>query len=331
MPDLVVGGTEIAPGQIVDVDLAVARLPTRTRLTLPVRVVHGRRPGPRLWLSAAVHGDELNGIEIVRRVLERLHPRTLNGAVLAAPIVNLHGFLHQTRDLPDGRDLNRSFPGSARGSLAARLAHLFMEEVVSKCSHGIDLHTGSGQRTNLPQVRADLGDPQTRGAAEAFGAPLLLHARLRDGSLREAATVRGVRTLLFEGGEAQRFDEDAIAVGVRGVRRVMGFLGMAEPPKGHATPSLVADRSTWVRAPGSGMVRVLVRAGALVGKGDRLGVIANAFGESVATLKAPVDGMVIGVRLNPVVYQGDAVVHIAHQPRPVRVTSVARRASSPRR
>jgi len=309
--DLVVGGVSIPPGSAVDVELDVARLPTRTRLTLPVRVIRGRREGPVLWISAAIHGDELNGIEIVNEVLQKLSPAKLRGSVIAVPIVNLNGFLTQTRNLPDGRDLNRSFPGSQRGSLASRLANLFMREVVSRCTHGIDFHTATNHRTNLPQIRANLDDAETRACAAAFAAPVTLHAALRDGSLREAASRKGVRVLLFEGGEAQRFDLDVVAAGVRGARRVLAHLGMTDPRKGKVPTGLVSRESRWVRAPRSGLLRSSVKVGEHVQKGQRLGTIANAFGEDSAVVRAPAAGLVIGGTLNPVVHQGDALVHLA--------------------
>src|SRR5690606_22188097 len=195
---------------------------------LPVHVLHGREEGPTVWMNAAIHGDELVGVEVIRRVLATLDPRTIRGTVLAVPIVNVLGAMTADRYLPDRRDLNRSFPGSPRGSLAARIAHLMMTEVVAKCEVGIDLHTGSDRRTNLPQVRADLDDPRTRELAEAFGAPVMLHAEVRDGPLREAAGQVGATVLLYGGREAWRVGEGAIAAGVEGVRRVLARLGLVD-------------------------------------------------------------------------------------------------------
>ncbi|PZV08662.1 MAG: deacylase, partial [Leptolyngbya sp.] len=220
------GGETIPRGKRVRLDLPVARLTTGTMMSLPVTVISGKKPGPRLWLSAAIHGDELNGVDIIRRVAKALKPHRLNGTVIAVPVVNIFGLLEQSRYLPDRRDLNRSFPGSARGSMAGRLAHLFMTEVVSQCTHGIDLHTAAIHRINLPQVRADLQDPATYAFAQAFGAPVIIHASHRDGSLRQAAARRKIPTLLYEAGEALRFDAQAIQTGVDGIYRVMAYLGM---------------------------------------------------------------------------------------------------------
>jgi uncharacterized protein len=188
---------------------------------MPVVVINGKHPGPTVWLSGAIHGDELNGVEVVRRVLPRIDQRTLRGAIIAVPVVNVFGFVEQSRYLPDGRDLNRSFPGSARGSMASQLAALFMKEVVMQCELGIDLHTAAAHRTNIPQVRANLDDAETLALAKAFGAPFIIDARLRDGSVRSAATKRGIKVLLYEAGQIHRFDEEAVEAGVDGVLRVL--------------------------------------------------------------------------------------------------------------
>ncbi|MCB9881030.1 MAG: succinylglutamate desuccinylase/aspartoacylase family protein [Planctomycetes bacterium] len=309
-----IGNTEVAPGSIVDIELEMARLPTRGPMTLPVRVFRGRIEGPKIWLSAAIHGDELSGIEIIRRALEGIDVHSLRGTVIAVPIVNVHGFLNRTRALPDGRDLNRSFPGSRRGSLTARLAWLFMSEIASKCDYGLDFHTATSDRINLPQVRADLSDPQTRDLAEAFGAPVTIDARTRDGSLREVATKRGARVLLFEGGEAQRFDEASIAAGVDGVHRVLEYLGMHGHHRrkaGRIRMRYIATGSSWVRAPRSGLFRSAVHNGERVSVGDELGVIANAFGDDAILVRSKLAGVIVSMALNPVVHQGDALVHVA--------------------
>ena len=293
-----VGGVVVPPGSLRRLEIPVARLATQTLLSLPVTVVHGTRPGPRLWLSAAVHGDEVNGVEIIRRVLDKLDASTLRGTVVAVPIVNVFGFINQSRYLPDRRDLNRSFPGSAKGSLASRLAYLFMAEIVGQCTHGIDLHTASDHRTNLPHIRGDLADPETRRIAEAFAPPLIMHSRVRDGSLREAASRLGIPVLLFEGGEADRFNEDALKMRRRG--------------KARRAPRTYESRSSyWVRARRSGLVRLQVKLGDKVAAKQRIGATADPFGESSFAVHAPRAGIVVGVTLNPLVSQGDALVHVA--------------------
>lgn len=307
-----VAGVEVRPGQKKQFEVPVARLPTGHEVSLPVAVVHGKKPGPRIWLSAAIHGDEINGVEIIRRVLKELRAAKLAGVVIAVPIVNAFGFIIQSRYLPDRRDLNRSFPGSPRGSLAARIAHLFMREVVAQCDYGLDLHSGSNRRTNLPQVRGDLEDPEARRIALAFGAPAVLHARLRDGSLREAAKRRGVHVLVYEGGETMRFTPDAIETGVRGVLSVLGELGMwGVPPERPSSPPFEARRARWVRAGRGGIFRLETGLGQLVEKGQRVGVITDAFGRHGLRVRAPFDGMVIGHTTSPLVHRGDAMINIA--------------------
>jgi predicted deacylase len=295
------------------VEVPVARLPTATRLSLPIMVLNGQRPGPRLWLSAVVHGDELNGLEIIRRVLEVLRPRRLAGTLLAVPVVNVFGMVTETRYLPDRRDLNRSFPGSARGSLAAQLANLFMTNVVAACDLGIDLHTGSEHRFNLPQIRGDLEDPTTLRLAQAFGAPVSVHSPQRDGSLREACRRRGIPVVVYEGGEVDRFNETAISAGVDGVLRVLADLEMrtGDPPPPAASTTVVRH-TRWVRARRTGILRSPVRAGQRVAKGDVLGIIADVVGDSRATMKAPFGAVVIGHTQHPLVNRGDALWHLAN-------------------
>jgi uncharacterized protein len=311
---LVLAGTEVAPGQRTTVRVHVARRYTQADVAVPVEVVRGRRDGPRLFVSAAVHGDEISGTEIIRRLLRMPVLRRIRGTLLAVPIVNVFGFVAHSRTLPDRRDLNRSFPGSPGGSLAARLAHLFMTEVVANASHGIDLHTGTMHRSNLPQIRASLDDPETERLARAFGAPVILDASLRDGSLRQAVRERGLPILLYEGGEALRFDELAIRAGVRGVLSVMRALGML--PEGRdgqrrAIEPFVARGSSWVRSPQGGILRTSVRLGARVGEGGSLGAVWDPLGTESAEVRAPFDGVVIGKTELPLVNEGDAVFHVA--------------------
>jgi predicted deacylase len=306
-----IGDAWVPPGSVREVELLGARLPTGTPLSIPVRIVHGKKEGPVLWISACLHGDEISGLEVVRQVLQRVDPGRLRGTLLAVPIVNAYGFLQQSRYLPDGRDLNRSFPGSARGSLAARLAHLFVREIVDRSTHGIDLHTGTRHRSNLAQVRADLDDPATRAFAEAFGAPVALHSRTRDGSLRESAARRGKPVLVFEGGEALRFDAEVIRIGTQGVLQAMDHLGMLQRKRRLQTTPLVARRSEWLRAPRSGILRLTTQIGAEVEPGQVLGEVSDPFGENAAALRAPTRGLVIGQALLPTVHQGDAILHVA--------------------
>jgi predicted deacylase len=307
-----IGELVIKAGHAASGELPISRLVTGTQISLPIRVLHGRRPGRTVWVNAAIHGDEIGGVEIIRRLTTGLDARTMSGTIITVPIVNVHGFLNGDRYLPDRRDLNRSFPGSPNGSVAARIAHLFMTEIVSRCDVGIDLHTGSDHRTNLPHVRADLEDPETRKLAEAFGPPLMLHARVRDGSLRAAATEQGATVLLYEGGEAWRYDEPALDVGVTGIRRVLTELDMIDPDDTGPRPVPMESRRTeWIRARRSGLVLLQTELGATVQRGELLGVIHDSVGKRLGKVTAPRNGVVISHIQHPLVNQGDALVHLA--------------------
>lgn len=309
-----IDNTSVQPGRRHQCELPISKLVTGTQVSLPVMVVHGSHDGPTVWLNAAIHGDEINGVEIIRRVLERLDAHRLHGTVLAVPIVNVHGFVSGDRYLPDRRDLNRSFPGSSRGSLASRIAHLLMTEVVARCSVGIDLHTGSGHRTNLPQIRADLDDPSTSRLAAVFGAPIMIHSASRDGSLRQAATDAGATVLLYEAGEAWRFDETAIAAGVDGIMRVLAELELVDPDGFDDTSiaeSAVSRSSSWVRARRSGIAQIDVMLGDRVDKGQTIGRLYDSFGNRLGRITAPIDGVVIGLSLDPLFNRGDAIAHVA--------------------
>ncbi|MDH5408231.1 MAG: succinylglutamate desuccinylase/aspartoacylase family protein [Gammaproteobacteria bacterium] len=310
---ITVNGTTVIAGQRETIDLPLGSLYTHAPLSMPVHVICGKRPGPRLFISAAIHGDELNGVEIIRRLIKDKVLKRLQGTLVAIPVVNVHGLLHQSRYLPDRRDLNRSFPGSDRGSLAARVANIFMQEIVSQCSHGIDIHTGAIHRSNLPQIRANLDDDETARLAHAFGVPVILNSNIRDGSLREASAELGLPMLLYEAGEALRFDEVAIRAGVRGIKNVMRELDMLPPSrrKRKETNPVVARSSSWVRASDSGVFRSIVELGKRVEKGRVLGVISDPFGETEFEIKAAFEGIIIGCNRLPLVNEGDALFHLA--------------------
>jgi predicted deacylase len=311
---LTINGITVKPGMRVSIDLPTGRLYTHTPLTVPVHVVSGKKAGPRLFISAAIHGDEINGVEIIRRFLKLPALKRLHGTIIAIPIVNVHGLINHSRYLPDRRDLNRSFPGSEKGSLAARLANTFMKEIVEKSTHGIDLHTGALHRDNLPQIRANLDDKETDRLARSFNAPVIISSNLRDGSLRESASEYGIPMLLYEAGEALRFNEISIRAGVKGIVNVMRELEMLPPSrstrKKHIEP-VVARSSYWVRAPDSGILRAMVPLGARVKKNTLLGVVADPFGETEANVRAQYGGIVIGRTNLPLVNEGDALYHIA--------------------
>lgn len=315
--ELVIGGVTIQPGSRHSIDLPVAQLHTHTPLTMPVQIVRGKRDGPVLFVSAAIHGDELNGVEIIRRLLQQKSLSRMNGTLIAIPIVNVYGVIHHSRYLPDRRDLNRSFPGSERGSLASRLANLFMSEIVANCTHGIDIHTGAVHRENLPQIRANMEHEETERLAHAFGVPVMLNSDLRDGSLRQAAADCGIPMLLYEAGQALRFDELSIRAGVKGVVRVMRELGMLVPGRSRRKTliePLVARSSHWVRAPGSGIFRAFTALGAKVRRGDVLGVVDSPYGDSEEEVVATYSGLVIGRTNLPLINEGDALFHVARFP-----------------
>jgi uncharacterized protein len=320
---LVIAGTAVAPGERKRIQIPVGRRVSGNEISLPVEVIRGSAPGPRLFVCAAIHGDEIAGVEIIRRVLAQRVLRRLRGALIAVPIVNLYGFVGLSRYLPDRRDLNRSFPGSPRGSLASRLAHLFVSEVVDHATHGIDIHTAAVHRSNLPQIRAFLADPETDRLARAFGVPVVLDSNLRDGSLRQAVLEREIPILLYEGGEALRFDEVAIQAGFRGVMRVMRALRMlpAAPSSRSGEKPFIAKSSQWVRAPGSGILRGRAKLGAAVAVGDRLGIVGDPLGAEEIPVLAERAGIVIGRSELPLVNEGDALFNVAVFDAPKRVES----------
>jgi len=311
---LQINGESIAPNSSVTLELKLPALYTRTPMTMPVKIRRGKRSGPCLFVCAAVHGDELNGIEIIRRLMKRRALSRIRGTLIAVPMVNVYGVIDRSRYLPDRRDLNRSFPGSVRGSLASRLADLFMTEIVAHCTHGIDLHTGALHRGNLPQLRGNLDDEETLRLARLFGVPVLINADLRDGSLREAAAARGIPMLLYEAGEALRFDELCIRAGVQGILNVMRGLGMLPPVRSrrrNIREPFVARSSTWVRAPASGIFLGTVMLGAYVKKDEILGTIAESAGDAQSEVRATRGGIVIGRSSLPMVLEGEALYHIA--------------------
>lgn len=309
---ITVGGVDIAPGTRVNVDLPIADLYTTTSLHMPLQVIHGRQAGPTAFISAAVHGDEINGVEIIRRLLGMKVLDRLHGTLLLVPVVNVHGFLDRSRYLPDRRDLNRSFPGSATGSIAARLAHIFTQEVVFRAEFGIDLHTGAIDRSNLPQIRVTRKDAEAERLAMAFGAPVIIGANERDGSLRSAASARGIPVLVYEAGEALRFDELSIKAGVRGILRVLRAQGMLpRRQEKTASGSVIASTTSWVRAPESGIITQRGALGRRVKKGESLAVVTDPLGTRATPVITPISGLIIGRSNLPLAHEGDALFHVA--------------------
>ncbi len=301
----------VAVGSSMVVNIPLPGLHSKTQVHMPVHVVHGRRAGPVLFISAAVHGDEINGVEVIRRVLSMAALKRLKGTLLAVPVVNVFGFDAHSRYLPDRRDLNRCFPGREGGTLASRLANTFMSEVVERADFGIDLHTAAIHRDNFPQIRADLKNDHLDVLSKAFAAPVLLHSAPPDGALRHAAAKADVPVMVYEAGEALRFDEVAIRVAVRGIINVMRQLGMlSSSRRAKLKPPALLRSSSWVRAPRSGILRAQSALGDMVAKGDVLGHISDPAGLNDVTIMAPVHGIVIGRTNIPLVYEGEALFHI---------------------
>ncbi len=312
-PAFELGGHSIAAGTRQTVDLPVSVLSNHIPVSLPVQVVHGKKDGPVMFVSAAIHGDEVLGVEVIRRVLKHPALRNLAGTLLAVPIVNAYGFINHSRYLPDRRDLNRSFPGSDQGSLASLLADIFMREVVQRCTVGIDLHTAALHRTNLPQIRISPGRAHLDELAQVFGPPVIMVSSLRDGSLRMTATDHDVDVLLFEGGEALRFDELAIRAAVFGTLRVMKHLGMlkAASIKPARIKPVHSHESAWLRAPKGGVLRAFRTSGDFVAEDEIIGIISDPFGEAETEIQARFGGVIIGRTNLPVVNRGDALFHVA--------------------
>ena len=308
---LIIANTEILKGTRVTINLELPKL-YNTPTNLPLRVIKGKKDGPIVFVSAAIHGDELNGIEIIRRLRKLNILNKLKGTLILVPIVNVYGIMNLSRYLPDRRDLNRSFPGSIKGSLASRVAKVFFDEIVSRCDLGIDLHTASIHKSNLPQVRTNIDNQYTFNLAKAFEAPVVLHSELRDGSLRSVAQDAGIPILLYEAGEALRFDEVSIRIGVKGIINVLREMNMLPHlvKKNVKTP-IITRNSTWIRSNESGMLRTIKALGDIVKKDEIIAFIDEPLGDDSFEIKALFDGVIIGKSEIPLVQEGDAIFHIA--------------------
>ncbi len=325
-----IGEQEFQRGERGVVDVAVGHMIDYQPVNMTVHVRRGRRPGPCLIVSAALHGDEINGVEIVRRVLRTALLNRLRGDLIAVPVVNVPAFLARSRYLPDRRDLNRLFPGSSAGSLGARLAYCFVNQVLVHCTHSIDIHTGALNRPNLPQVRYSAGDEESLAMAKAFHAPVVLESAIRDGSLRQTLFGEGKSSIVFEGGEAHRLDPASVRYGVRGVISVMRYLGMLPKEKSgdkggsgaeegsqllngprRRMKTLVSRFTFWTRAPRGGIFTPYVEIGKAVGPDTVLGIVADPFGRHETTVYAKEEGVIIARTFEATVDEGDALFHIA--------------------
>jgi len=309
---LQINGEKIKRGEDKHLYLRIARLPTYTNIDLPVRVIRAEQPGPVLLLTGGLHGDEINGIEIVRRMLAKklLTPQT--GTVVAIPLMNVYGFIQNVRGVPDGKDINRSFPGSKSGSLAKLVAYTIMNEIIPKIDYGIDFHTGGASRSNYPQIRCVLDIDKNMELARAFAPDIMLHSPLIDKSFRKAAHRKNKHILVFETGETLRFDESGIKKGIDGTLRLMKYLGMRDTAP-EAGETEIYTNSSWVRASFAGIFNPKIKLGETIKKRQVLGVITDPFGNEVFTIKSRYEGRVIGLNYCPVVHKGDAILHIATQ------------------
>ena len=308
----IINGQTIKPGTSAQFATQTAQLYCNSPVHMPVRIFHGKHTGPTLLVCAAIHGDELNGIEAIRRLTQELDATHLSGTIIAVPIVNQLGFIQRTRYLPDRRDLNRVFPGSETGSLASRIAMNFTDLILHHASHIIDLHTAAIHRTNLPQVRTDISNPENLAMAEAFGLPVVLNSEPIEGSLRHTASVQAKHAITLEAGEALRFNEEAITAAVTGIKNVMAHLGMVQQqPNPAAINPTIANSSLWIRAETDGMLTTQIALGDHVEKGQILGAINAPLTEGTTTVKSPINGIVIGQTTIPLVHQGEALFHVA--------------------
>lgn len=313
MPDIIeINGTKISRGEDKELDLRIARLPTYTNIDLPVRVIRAEKPGPVLLLTGGLHGDEINGIEIVRRLLANNHLQLQKGSVIAIPLMNVYGFIQNVRGVPDGKDINRSFPGSKTGSLAKLVAYTMMNEIIPKIDIGIDFHTGGSTRSNYPQVRCVLDIEKNLELAKAFAPPVILHSPLIDKSFRKAAYKKRKHILVYETGESMRFDQAGIQEGIDGTLRLMKHLGMiSDAPEPHQPE--IYEKSDWVRASFAGLYHSKVKLGVYIQKGMILGSITDPFGNEMKKIKSRREGRIIGINNCPVVHKGDAILHVATQ------------------
>lgn len=309
-----IGGIDILPDSNRKIQIPVAKLYTDAAISLPIHIIRGKKEGPTVFISAAIHGDELNGIEIIRRLLSQPNFKIIRGTLIAVPMVNVYGVANQSRYMPDRRDLNRCFPGSAEGSLAGRVAHIFLNEIVQHCDYGIDLHTGAIHRSNLPQIRADLTDPETKELAQIFAVPVILNSNLVDGSLRESAVKNGTKVLLYEAGEALRFDEFSIRAGIKGIENVLNHLNLTRKRSSSKkrNETYIANNSRWLRANVSGIVNNKVNLGDQVIENEVLAEIGSPYGEVLGTVTAMRSGIIIGKQNIPLVQEGEAMFHIAY-------------------
>ena len=304
---------KVGLGEVKEIYLKIARLPTYTNINFPVHVYRGKEDGPVLLLTGGLHGDEINGIEIIRRMINNGDIRPDRGTVIAVPLVNAYGFLQNERGVPDGKDINRSFPGSKSGSLAMLIAYKLMKEIIPQIDYGIDFHTGGASRSNYPQIRCTFKVPENLELAKAFAPPMILNSSLIDKSFRKAAHKKKKHILVYEAGESLRFSEHAISEGISGTLRMMKHLKMIDYAPELTEPTVIYHKSTWIRAKFAGMFSAEIELGEEITKRQKLGYIAEPFGHEEFEVLSPRAARVIGLNYSPVVHKGDALMHIAYE------------------
>lgn len=310
MKNIVINKQVIEPGQSKTVVLNSYELHTKTNIEIPVHVIHSGKKGPALLLSAGMHGEETNGIEIIRKIISREEVQNLKcGSLIAIPVINIVSFLYGSRDLPDGRDLNRCFPGSKNGSLGSRIAYDLMKHILPIIDFGVDFHTGGSKINNYPQLRCVFDFPDNVALAEKFSAPIIIDSNYREGTFRHEASLKNKPILVYEGGESMRFDYLAINEGINGCLRLMKSYDMIDLDL-PVNPSVKIKKDTWIRANSSGLFHMNAQNGAHVLKGDLLGVICNPFGDVENKILSTVDGYIVGTNNQPVVNEGDALIHL---------------------
>jgi len=310
MREIRIAGVEIQPGEFKSIDINIARLPSHTQIDTPIYVSRAEEDGPVLALIAGMHGDEINGMEIVRRILEDGLHKPQRGTVVCMPIINVYGFLNYSRDLPDGKDINRSYPGTRNGSLASRVAYHMMHDVIPNIDYGVDFHTGGAMRANYPQVRAVLRNTVNIELAQAFCAPFTIDAPFRPNSLRKEAARKGKNIIVYEGGESLRFDQHAIKEGIAGTMRLMKHLNMIDEAPKPEVENRVIWSTSWIRARNAGLFQPNVYCGQLIHRDDWVGTITDPFGEFKEKVISPITGYVIGLNNIPVINAGDALMHV---------------------
>ena len=307
-------GEEVLPGESRTITMEIARLHSMTKLKIPIIVERSKIPGPTILFSAGLHGDEINGIEIVRQIIVRKINKPKRGTIICIPVVNMFGLVNQSREFPDGRDLNRVFPGSKHGSLASRFAYYMLKEVIPNVDYCIDFHAGGARRFNAPQIRIVPNNPELKELSDVFNAPFTLYSKNIPGSFRTACDKMGVKMLLFEGGKSLDINHDITHEGIQGVKRFLQHFNMLNPHKKGPVvnnETIYIEKSTWIRARHSGLFQHKALAGDFVHKGDVIAVITDPFGKFEQKVKAPNGGYIINANDAAIVYQGDAIFHIS--------------------